>query len=455
MRKLLDRLHAKLGDLWWYSLMIFIACRAADALNAFVGLWLVPKYVDPSELGAVMPLTSFACFLALPLSIFSMAFAKEVNTLASRREFGQLKSLLKGVFITTAAALLLAIIASRILLPLFLKRIRIVEGSLGILILATAILSCSAPIFTNALQGLKRFKELSLLNLLTAPARLIAMLATIPFRALSGYFVGQCSTPVLQILTSVFCLRRDLAVPAKQYWCRSVAKRFSRIILGATGYLSCAGLTVMVEQLILRQRLPDVESAAFYMATRFSEIAAFVTGTLLLTLFPYTSELSESGKSTRPLVVKASAVTILFGAILAGIFTLFGKRLLTLLPNGNLYADYAWSIPWLIGITSVGSIWGYHANTEISANRFGFLKWWIPTSVLYVIIMFLVTGYGYFSAVLPDSVSSFLSTHNVTSLSAFLWCATVMTGIRVFFAIFDLLSQHPPQTTSQSNEEPS
>ena len=49
---MLSNLHAKLGDFWWYSLMLFCACRAADLLNAIVGLWLVPKYVDPSELGA-------------------------------------------------------------------------------------------------------------------------------------------------------------------------------------------------------------------------------------------------------------------------------------------------------------------------------------------------------------------------------------------------------------------
>ena len=39
--------------------MLFCAMRAADCLNVFVGLWLVPKYVPPSELGAVQPLKKF------------------------------------------------------------------------------------------------------------------------------------------------------------------------------------------------------------------------------------------------------------------------------------------------------------------------------------------------------------------------------------------------------------
>jgi len=28
--KILTKLHARLGDFWWYSLMLFFACRAAD-----------------------------------------------------------------------------------------------------------------------------------------------------------------------------------------------------------------------------------------------------------------------------------------------------------------------------------------------------------------------------------------------------------------------------------------
>ena len=38
MKDLLNRIHARLGDFWWYSLMLFVACRAADALNVFVGI---------------------------------------------------------------------------------------------------------------------------------------------------------------------------------------------------------------------------------------------------------------------------------------------------------------------------------------------------------------------------------------------------------------------------------
>jgi O-antigen/teichoic acid export membrane protein len=184
--KFFERLHARLGDFWWYSLMLFVSCRAADLLNAFVGLWLVPRYVPPAELGAVLPLVHFSSFLALPLAVFASTFRNEISGLAIRKEFGKLKTLIRGVFIACAVFLFLALVVSRLLLPHFLARIRIVEGSLGVLILFTSFVGALAPIYGNALQALKKFRETSLINLLGAPLRLITMLIAMPFRPLAG-----------------------------------------------------------------------------------------------------------------------------------------------------------------------------------------------------------------------------------------------------------------------------
>ncbi len=46
-----QRLHARLGDLWWYTILLFVAQRFSDVINLFVRLWLVPKYVPQSKLG--------------------------------------------------------------------------------------------------------------------------------------------------------------------------------------------------------------------------------------------------------------------------------------------------------------------------------------------------------------------------------------------------------------------
>lgn len=438
---MLRKLHKKLGDFWWYSLMLFCACRAADVLNAIIGLWLVPKYVGPSELGAVMPLTQFSNFLALPITIFAMAFMKEMTMLATRGEYGKMKSLMRGCFIGAGVFLVVALIVSKFTLPLFLERVRVAEGSLGFLILAAAFTSAVAPVYQNALQALKRFKTISLLNIIGAPIRFTVMLVTMPFRALSGYFAGQAATPTFAIAASVWSLRKELSVPAEPYWTRSAIHQMSGLLLGIAAYNGAGGFLGLVEQTVLRQRLPNIDSAAYYLATRFSDIAVFIACTLLTVLFPYTASRAAEGKPTRPLVVKSSLAMLASGGILAVLFAIIGKPLLSILPDGDKYASYAWTIPWLIGITTLAAIQTFHTNTEVSAGRFGFLKWWVPVNLIFAIGLLFITGHGYFTAYLPTTWCDFLASHNLTSLTSMLLWLTLTVTVKTVISLFELLKQ--------------
>lgn len=376
-------LRERLGGFWWHSLVIFCALRASDALNAFAGVWLVPKYIDPAELGAVMPLTNFAVFLALPATVFANTFRSELSRLALAGDYGRMKSLMRGVFCAAGAFLAIALAASRFVLPAFLGRIRIVEGSLGLLILLSAFLGAVHPVFNYSLQALKKFNANAAIGALGAPARCIAMVVAMPFRAISGYFVGQCATPAFNIAATVFCLRKELSVPAERYWTREVAKRFSRLaaLFAAAAFSGMAAS--LVESTVLRHNLPDLDSAGYYMASRFAEIATFATSTLTFTIFPYAAELAAAGKRTDGLVLKAAAAAAAFGAAVATPFFFFGGDILALLPNGADYAPYGRFIPPLIGIGCMWSFACIYTTAEISAGRFGYLKWMVPLELAY------------------------------------------------------------------------
>ena len=444
MKALLDRLHARLGDFWWYSLMLFCAMRAADCLNVFVGLWLVPKYVEPSELGAVMPLTSLANFFAIPIAVFASTFRNELTTLAINRKFGQMKTLMRGVFIATAIFLFLAIVICRFVLPAYLERIRVAEGSLAIVILISSFFATISPIYSNALQSLKKFKANSLISLIGAPVRLLTMLVTMPLRALTGYFVGQTAPSAFGIVGSVIALRKELSIPAEPYWTREIIHRFGRLFLIFGISAVAGGIYSLVETTVLRQRLPELDSAAYYMVTRFSDIAGFLASALVFTLFPFTAELAAKGRDTRPLIVKTSLAVFITNAALAALFWLFGERIISILPHGSDYSAYWRAIPWIITITSINLFSNFYSTGEISAFRFGFMKWMIPLTLLYPAALLLVTGYGYFTDYIPESWTSFLTSHNVTSLSAMLWWMTCSAILKALGCILAMLRQRQP-----------
>jgi len=426
-----------MGDFWWYSLMIFMAARAADCLNVFVGLWLVPKYVPPSELGAVMPLTQFASFLAMPAAVFASTFRNELTGLATRQEFGKMKTLMRSVFIATAVFFFLAIVFCHFVLPHYLERIRVAEGSLGMLVLVAAFLGAASPVYSNALQSLKKFKASSVIALVGAPVRFLTMLVMMPFRAISGYFVGQSSVPAFSIVASLLALRKELSVPAEPYWTKPAALKFSKLFLIFGIMASIGALTDLVPNTIIRQRLPEIDSAAYYMVTRFSDIAGFLYSALFITIFPFAAELGKNGKSTLPIILKSALAILCFNAPLALFFVLFGKQILALLPNGALYCDYWWAIPWMIGIATIQQFTYLYATAETALNHFKNMWLFTPCAIIYTSGLLFVTGHGYFTSALPACISGFLATHNIRTLPDILMWFTGYQLVRVVLCLVD------------------
>jgi O-antigen/teichoic acid export membrane protein len=421
--------------------MLFLAFRLTDAVNFLIGVWVVPSYIGVSELGAVMPLATFASLLAVPAGVFATTFLKEVNVLATRSEYGKIKTLIRGVFAGAAVVMVLALVLCQFVMPLFLERLRISGGSLGLLILAASFARSISPVYTNALQALKKFRAISFISLVGAPIRLVVMLAAMPFRALSGYFVAQASTPAFQIFASVFFLRKEMSVKSEPYWNREVFRRFATVFVLIMFVQLFSLLGTTVEQMIIRQRLAEIDSAAYYMITRFAEISGFLSGALSVTLFPYAGEMAGRGESTRPLLLKCSLSMTVFGAVLAIFFFFWGEPILRVLPQGGEYASYARYIPWLIGINTVSAIVWFHVTTELSAGRFAFLKWWIPSHGVYALLMLATAGRGYFEGIAGGCITEFLGRYNITSLKAVMAWMSVFAAARLAFSARDIAVQ--------------
>ena len=404
--KFLSSIRSRCGDFWWYAALIFIASRFGDFINLYIGLWLVPRFVPDEDLGAVVPLSAFATTLALPVSIFGFVFMKQVNVLTAENRRGQLKTLLRSVFVVTAVLLVVKVVVDRVSMSHVFERIRIAKGSLGILVVATGFLGTVSPVYTNALQAMKRFKSLSLMHVLGAPIRLVVMLIAMPVRAIAGYFTAQASVSLWQVLLSVFSLKRELGndVPAEPYWSRVRVRSMLRYAFFVMLYYSCS-FASFVEALVIRQRLSPVDSAAYYMISRFGEVGVYAGAALLTVLFPYVSEAAAAGdRKADRIIYRSTFVSIGFGFACAAGFYFCGGWLLSLFPNGDVYARYS---PQMALLTLSLTLWtavNCAAVGALAAERFRFLWWWVPLHVVYGGLLLCITGYGYFEPFLPERV---------------------------------------------------
>ena len=393
MKEKRDMATAETGGFLRHSLTMFLALRAGDAVSLAAGMWFVPRYVSPEDIGAVLPVTSFATFLSLPVFALAMAVMKESAVLYARGERGRVKSLLGGVFVAGAAALALVLCAAAFAVPRYLGLMKVSDASAGFLVVAAAFLGCVAPVYTDALQSLKRFRSLAAVEVMGSFVRFATMFAVMPARALAGYFAGQAALPAFRILGSVVALRRDLSVRPEPYWSRESTRRLALAFAAILAYQGVPMAASLVEQTVLRTAL-FADSAGYYMASRYSDFLSYLAFPLLLVMFPYTAAAAARQGSTRPFVLKCSSAVLVAAAVMSAVYAVFGGELLSLMPHGAGYAAYASYMPALTIAGALTTCQVFYTNAEVSAGRFGFLLWLVPLHVVYPAALAAAARFG-------------------------------------------------------------
>ena len=432
MRNLFHRIHERFGDFWWYSFLIFLACRSGDAIQAFIGLWLVPHYVPQSELGAALPLLQIGGAFGLPLSILIIPFSRWLTLYAVRGEYGKVKRMLSLAFRSVFFAFAVVVLAAHFILPHFFERLRIAEGSLGILIICTGLMGPFSSVFGNALQGLKRFRAIAFVHAVSAPVRLVVMLVAMPFRALAGYMLGQLSAPTVTIFVSILSLRKTLgkevsAMPLG----RENVKAMVHYTLPVALNLLVATVMGTWQALLIRQRLPEIESAGFYIISRLAEIAAYAGMSLSVVVFPLAAEAREKGETDNGLLWRLLAGTLLPGLAVALVFACCGRLILSAVPLWSAYVAYGPLLALYTLRLTICTTYGVFSTYEIAAGRFAFLWYWLPFAFIETGVLVVLTGYGAFQGILPACMVDRMASLSAARLDFFVWWLLVCSAAQM------------------------
>ncbi len=441
-----EKTKARLGELWWYTIILFVTQQLGAVINAFIGLWLVPKYVPQEQLGAVLPLTSIGGLLGLPLSILMIPFMKFLSKYMAQEEYGKVKALLRDVFIVTGVTFLFVSGLSYFSMPHLLKRLRVEDGSLSILIICSGVLGALAPVFSTAIQALKKFKILSFMGVAGAFLRLGSLLLALPVRGLSGYFVGQ-------IVPSCFCIIGSMVVIRKYFW--NKIQRVSywgadmRDILQYVGWFAVFSLSSMLvvtaENFIIRHRLSGVESAGYYMVSRFSDIVASLGIIGASVLFPIVVEKhAKQMEGQRKILLQSFGLQLAGGILFSAIMVPLAYLFFSMKGEWHVYEQYVHYMVLLCAISIVRGMTYCYVMYEMALSRFKFV---IPFALFYVfeiIALFVVTGYSYFAPWMPADWLRTIEVYNPCRLSLVIVIMLVSTCINFGYILVQFLWKSDP-----------
>jgi O-antigen/teichoic acid export membrane protein len=416
------KIKTRLGELWWYTIVSFMVQLLGAVVSAFIGLWLVPQYVAQKELGALLPLSSIGGLLGLPLTILMIPFMKFLTKYMVQEEYGKVKSLLRDVFILAGITFLLITGLAYLFMPLVFTRMRVENGLLSLLIICSGMMGALAPVFSTALQALKKFRMMSVLGFAGAIIRLVTLLIALPIRGISGYFLGQIVPLFFGILASLVVLRKHLSshVIMVAYWSEDWKPILKFTVWNAIFY-SVNQVMGTTEGFVIRHRLTDVESAGYYMISRFAEISFYISSACTVVLFPLISEHHEKGNNQEHRLLNQSTLISFFASLLFALaITPVVHYLFVIKSDWTIYLPF---IPHLLALSLVyvirGSTYSF-VIYKMAKGEFDFIPYFVGVAGLETIMLYCLTGYAFFDPWMPTQWMATLVEFNPCRLSVIL-----------------------------------
>jgi O-antigen/teichoic acid export membrane protein len=445
-----DKIKAMLGPLWWYAAVMFCVQRVGDVINLYTGLWLVPKWVPSAELGALLPLGQIGGMLGLPLAILLTPFTKYLNTFGAREETGKVKALIGDALIVAGVSACAIAAYTWISAPFVFERLRISGAGLIWLLCGIAVTSAFMPILNNSLQALKLFRCMGVVGLVSAPIRLAFLFALLPLFGLFGFFSTQVLANVATIGISFWGLRKIMSPDIHRESYRGHLREMLLYTFPIAVMMVVGSIQSTVQLLVIRQRLPDVESAAFYFGSRFSEIPNILWAAIAVVFFPVISEAFEKGRNTRRILIQVLLFTVVGGAVVAVVVGVASDLIFGMVQRWQIYRPYAKLIVWM-SMTNVFRVaFACFSTHEMACRRFGFIRYAVPLSLLEAVVLISLTGYGFFTPYLPRPWVDWMGSLHAARLE-FIVRVMLVTSFAMFVGLLIHLVAGKTKTTELSS----
>ena len=188
-----------------------------------------------------------------------------------------------------------------------------------------------------------------------------------------------------------------------------------------------------IDSLVIRHRLPEFESAGYYIITRFSDIAAYLGTAFGAFVFPMVASKQARDQESQKILTHSIFGTLIVGLLFSGFLAVFGKNILGLTQLWQPYSSLSglmalWSVN-----TTLSAVTGCLITYETAQGRFRFLWYAIPLVVVKALFLYVVTGCTLFEGILPNAVLSLINSVNPCRLSfvtgLFLIMQVTMTSV--------------------------
>lgn len=423
------RIRERIGDLWWYTLIVFVLNRMGDAVNIFIGMWLVLKLLPGTELGALMPLMSVGILYTIPLGVLLLPVPKYISLLLVKGEEGQARALLRdSVWVSLAFAvfMLLAILWTG---DAIMLRLRVSDHRMLWVIAGFAALSAITPIVSSAQQTLKCFDSMVWAGIFSPYLRLAGMLLLLPAFGVLGYLVVQFGMALFGCLVAGVAVYRATCrmPPAASY--RPLLRAMASYAMPLVLSMAVARIQAPVEAVVFRHRLPNEVSAAYLVVMMFGAIPTYIGAAVMPFLWVHVSELFEKGLETRHLLLQSLAFNFIIGGGAAIATALLAPVVFNLPGPWRAHAAFAGYVGPVCALNVVRMGIGLFASHEVACRRFAYMWYAIPLSLLCTCLLWVLPAWQVARPYLPAQLWLWVNGWSQPRLGLFIGVMLVTSAV--------------------------
>jgi O-antigen/teichoic acid export membrane protein len=256
-------------------------------------------------------------------------------------------------------------------------------------------------------------------GLLGPYVRLAGMLALLAPLGALGYLLAQLGTSGFGVCFGLVVLYRALSRMGCRVSYRPHAREMLAFALPLVALTLVGRIQGPVEAMVIRHRLPTIDSAGYYYAVMLGNIPGYFTGAMIPFLWPILSDRFERGQQTEGLLIQSMLFNLVLGAAFVGLFALVMPWFFTLpgpwKPYGA-YAGFVWQAALIGTLKTAQAIYTAH---EMACRRFIYMRYLIPLILAECALLYVLPGWAALRPWLPATLWNWVASRYQPSLQGF------------------------------------
>jgi O-antigen/teichoic acid export membrane protein len=339
------------------SSAIFFTGSIAASFGSYLFHLFMGRMLSVVEYGELQSLVSIFMIIFLPASALTLVVAKYSSHHSTTDELGKIKFLLKVLskkfaYVGVGFSLILILLSGQIAAYL-----RIVEPLKVVTISVIFVFTFLQSINNGILQGLQKFKALSLVAILGAANKLLFGLLLVyigwqVYGAIGAFVISS----LISYVYSFYLLKKVLAQTSELNFDSQEFKELARYAIPVLFSLLCITLFLSMDVILAKHYFAPELAGAYGGISILGRIIFFATGPMVAVLFPISAKQFKEGENYhKSFLLSLSIISAIGGAAILAYFT-FPQIIIHLLL-GSKYLYIAGYLGWYaIAITLLSLI---------------------------------------------------------------------------------------------------